>query len=123
MFGYPLLGLGFGLLIVAALSEKSLLRDVRIPGAASIALWSYAIYLLHRQVCVLGARWLRQVGYAPDSATAIAILLLASVLTGWLLFYLVETPFMRLRDRYFPTSLRPLAAHRKAGAGVDHVER
>jgi peptidoglycan/LPS O-acetylase OafA/YrhL len=123
VFGYPLLAAGFALLIVAALSDKSLLRDVRIPGAASIALWSYAIYLLHRQVCVLGARWLRQVGHAPDSATAIVILLLASVLTGWLLFYLVETPFMRLRDRYFPISLNPLAAHRKPGAGVDHVER
>ena len=117
VFGYPLLALGFGLLIVAALSERSLLRDVRIPGAASLALWSYAIYLLHRQVCVLGARTLKQLGYAPGSMTAIGILLLASVVTGWLLFALVETPFMRLRDRYVPNSLRPLAAR------LDHVER
>ena len=109
VLGYPLLALGFGLLILAALSERSLLRDIRIPGAASLALWSYAIYLLHRQVCVLGARVLKQCGHAPDSMIAIGILLLASVLTGWLLFYLVETPFMQLRDRYVPTSLQPLA--------------
>ena len=120
VFGYPLLGLGFGLLILAALSDRSLLRDIRIPGAASLALWSYAIYLLHRQVCVLGARWLKEVGYAPDSATAMVILLAASVATGWLLFYLVETPFMRLRDRYFPTSLKPLAAHHRPR--IDHIE-
>jgi peptidoglycan/LPS O-acetylase OafA/YrhL len=106
VFGYPLLALGFGLLILAALSERSLLREVRIPGAASIALWSYAIYLLHRQVCVLGARLLQQLGYAPDSAMALGVLLLASVLTGALLFFAVETPFMRLRDRFFPTSQR-----------------
>ena len=104
--GYPLLALGCGLLILAALSDKSLLRTVRIPGAASIALWSYAIYLLHRQVCVLGARVLTQLGYAPEGGVAIGILLLASTGTGWLLFYLVETPFMQLRDKYFPTSLR-----------------
>jgi len=109
VIGYPLLALGFGLLILAALSEKSLLRAMRIPGAASLALWSYAIYLLHRQVCVLGARLLQQAGHAPDSAVAIGVLLLASVATGWLLFCLVETPFMRLRERYVPTSLRSLA--------------
>jgi peptidoglycan/LPS O-acetylase OafA/YrhL len=106
VFGYPMLALGCGLLIVAALAEQSLLRTIRIPGAASLALWSYAIYLLHRQVCVLGAEVLRRYGYAPDSATAIGVLLVASVLAGWLLFALVETPFMRLRDRYVPDSLR-----------------
>jgi peptidoglycan/LPS O-acetylase OafA/YrhL len=110
VYGYPLLALGFGLLILAALSDKSLLRTVRIPGAASLALWSYAIYLLHRQVCVLGARFLKQFGYAPESGVAIGVLLLASIGAGWLLFYLVETPFMQLRDKYFPTSLRALPA-------------
>jgi peptidoglycan/LPS O-acetylase OafA/YrhL len=117
VLGYPLLALGFSLLILAALSEKSLLRDVRIPGAASIALWSYAIYLLHRQVCVLGARVLKQWGYPPESTTAIVILLVASVATGWLLFTLVETPFMRLRDRYVPDSLGQSALR------LDHIER
>jgi peptidoglycan/LPS O-acetylase OafA/YrhL len=121
VFGFPLLALGFGLLIVAALSEKSLLRDIRIPGAASVALWSYAIYLLHRQVCFLGARGLKALGYPPESMVTIIVLLLASVFTGWLLFRLVETPFMRLRDRYVPTSLRASTA--RVGARVDHVER
>ena len=116
VFGYPLLALGCALLIVAALSERSLLRDARIPGAGRLALWSYAIYLLHRQVCVLGAGVLQRYGYAPDSATAIAILLAASVLTGYLLFLLVETPFMRLRDHYVPDSLKSSAPR------LDHIE-
>ena len=117
VFGYPLLALGFGLLILAALSERSLLRAIRIPGAASLALWSYAIYLLHRQVCVLGARWLKGWGYAPESAVAIGALLAASIGTGWVLFKLVETPFMRVRDNYVPDSLKPLPVR------LDHVER
>lgn len=119
VFGYPLLALGFGLLILAALSDRSWLAVIRIPGAASLALWSYAIYLLHRQVCVLGARLLARHGHAPESAAAIIVLLLASLVTGWLLFYLVETPFMRLRDRYVPTSLGP----KPLPACLDHVER
>jgi len=110
VFGYPLLALGFALLIVAAMSHGSLLRTVRVPGAESLALWSYAIYLLHKQVCILAAEPLRRVGYGPESAVAIASMLGLSVLSGWLLYRLVETPFMALRARYVPSnSPRPAA--------------
>jgi peptidoglycan/LPS O-acetylase OafA/YrhL len=33
----------------------------------------------------------------------IAAALAASLLAGWLLYRLVETPFMRLRERYVPS--------------------
>jgi peptidoglycan/LPS O-acetylase OafA/YrhL len=91
VFGYPMLALGFSLLIVAALSDGSLLRATRIPGAASLALWSDP---------------LAGHGFEPESAPAIAVSLALSVLSGWLLYRLVETPFMALRDRYLPSSLR-----------------
>ena len=105
VFGYPMLGLGFGLLILAALSERSLLRDLRIPGAASLALWSYAIYLTHRGASAIGAGVLSDLGFGPQSKVAIVSLLALSVLAGWLLYRLVETPFMRLRERYVPSNL------------------
>ena len=105
VFGYPLLALGFGLLILAALSHRSLLRNLRVPGAGTLALWSYAIYLVHRGVCAIGAGMLGELGYAPQTPGAIVILLAASVLSGWLLYRLVETPFMLLRERHFPTNL------------------
>ena len=109
VFGYPLLGLGFGLLILAALSDHSGLRELRIPGAASLALWSYAIYLSHRGVSALGAQVLSTLGYGPQTKVAIVALLALSVLAGWLLYRLVETPFMRLRERYVPSNLaRPM---------------
>ncbi len=109
VFGYPLLGLGFGLLILAALSDNSGLRELRIPGAASLALWSYAIYLSHRGVSALGAQVLSTLGYGPQTTVAIVSLLALSVLAGWLLYRLVETPFMRLRERYVPSNLaRPM---------------
>jgi peptidoglycan/LPS O-acetylase OafA/YrhL len=104
--GYPMLALGFSLLIVAALSERSLLRITRIPGAGKMALWSYAIYLTHKQVCILAAGPLAERGYAPESLVAIGVSLLLSVLSGWVLYRLVETPFMALRSRYLPTNFR-----------------
>jgi peptidoglycan/LPS O-acetylase OafA/YrhL len=108
VFGYPLLALGFALLIVAALSRRSLLRATRVPGAASMALWSYAIYLTHKQVCILAARPLAAHGYGPGSAPAIASMLALSVFSGWVLYRCVELPFMALRARYLPTNFKPL---------------
>lgn len=102
VFGYPLLALGFALLILAALAPTSLLHRVRVPGAASLALWSYAIYLVHRQVSVLAAKPLAAAGYGPNHPLTIGIALALSVLAGWLLYRLVETPFMRLRARWVP---------------------
>jgi peptidoglycan/LPS O-acetylase OafA/YrhL len=105
VFGYPLLGIGFGLLILAALSQRSLLRDLRIPGAGPLALWSYAVYLTHRAVGEIAAGPLQDLGYGPRTPVAILSLLALSVLAGWVLYRLVETPFMRLRERYVPSNL------------------
>ncbi|MDB5933015.1 MAG: acyltransferase [Massilia sp.] len=114
--GYPLLALGFALLIVAALSQRSLLRATRIPGAGRLAVWSYAIYLTHKQVCILAAEPLAARGFEADSLVAIGVSLVLSVLSGWLLYRLVETPFMALRDRYLPSNLR------RSARGLDDVE-
>jgi peptidoglycan/LPS O-acetylase OafA/YrhL len=106
LLGFPMLALGFSLLIVAALGERSLLRTTNVPGAGSLALWSYAIYLTHKQVCILAAGPLAERGYGPGSLVAIGAMLALSVLAGWVLYRLVETPFMALRSRYLPSSFR-----------------
>jgi peptidoglycan/LPS O-acetylase OafA/YrhL len=118
LFGYPLLALGFSLLIVAALSERSLLRSTRVPGAERLALWSYAIYLIHKQVCILAAAPLAERGYGPESLVAIGVSLLLSVLSGWLLYKLVETPFMALRDRDLPSNAQRAASMTSNAAGI-----
>jgi peptidoglycan/LPS O-acetylase OafA/YrhL len=43
-------------------------------------------------------------GWGPDTWQAIAIMSVASIAAGWLLHLLVETPFMKLRDRYVPSN-------------------
>jgi peptidoglycan/LPS O-acetylase OafA/YrhL len=111
VFGYPLLALGCALLVLAGLSPASLLAQVRVPGAGSVAVWSYAIYLTHKQLCVVLAKALRPMGIDPGGPAGIAILVLASLAAGWLLYKVVETPFMLLRERYVPAVARaPLPA-------------
>lgn len=111
VFGYPLLAAGIAMLIFSAAAEGSLLRETRIPGAGSLALWSYAIYLTHKQLCIMIGDQLRADAYNVESAGAIALMLAASVFAGWLLYRVVETPFMALRERYVPSNAaRKLAA-------------
>ncbi len=107
VIGFPMLALSFSMLIVAALSRDSVLRTARIPGAASLALWSYAIYLGHKQLCILAKAPLQELGYGPNSAVAIAVMMFISVFAGWVLYRCVETPFMALRARYVPTNFAP----------------
>jgi peptidoglycan/LPS O-acetylase OafA/YrhL len=99
VFGYPGLAVSFSVLLIAALSPGSVLYQ-RVPGAASLALWSYAIYLLHKQVCIVLRPMLQDLGHGPDGAPAILVSIAVSIATGWLLYRVVETPFMRLRARY-----------------------
>ncbi|HZV63763.1 MAG TPA: acyltransferase, partial [Telluria sp.] len=104
VFGFPLLACSFALLIVAAVSDNSLLRSTRVPGAGKLALWSYASYLTHKQVCILANNYLQTIGIGPGSPAGIAIMTALSVLAGWLLYRVVETPFMALRDRFVPSN-------------------
>lgn len=106
VFGYPLLALAVFILLVAALSSGGLLARTRIPGAQSLALWSYAIYLLHKQLCILLKPELPGLGMAPDTLASTAVMAGASIAGGWLLYAVVETPFMKLRDRWFPANTR-----------------
>ena len=101
-FGYGLLAIAFSVLTLAALSPGSLLHRVRVPGAASLALWSYAIYLAHKPLFMALAPQLARRHVDATSWPVIAAVMASGVAAGWLLFRVVETPFMRLRSRWFP---------------------
>jgi peptidoglycan/LPS O-acetylase OafA/YrhL len=105
--GHPLVALSFGLLLLAALSPNSLLYKTRVPGAASLAVWSYAIYLLHKQLFVLLKPQLVALGVDTNGPLATLLAVLVVCAAGWLMYTLVETPFMKLRQRYVPSNFAP----------------
>ena len=104
--GYPMLAVSFAVLTLAALSPDSWLHRLRIPGASSLALWSYAIYLTHKPVLFMLKSPLARAGIDVKAPLGISVMCAASVLAGWLLFVCVETPGMRLRERWFGTPAR-----------------
>ena len=117
VFGYSLLSLGFMLLVFAALCRNSLLARLRIPGAAQLALWSYAIYLAHKPLFYIGKMYLPELGIEADSGLGIVIILAGGTLGGYLLYRLVELPFMRLRERRFASTMEPIPAALRSEAG------
>jgi peptidoglycan/LPS O-acetylase OafA/YrhL len=101
-FGFSLTAMSFALLTCAALSPRSLLNRVRIPGAASLALWSYAVYLVHKPVFMALRPELERRSIDPAAPLTIVAVMAAGVFGGWVLYRVVETPFMRLRARWYP---------------------
>jgi peptidoglycan/LPS O-acetylase OafA/YrhL len=101
-FGYPLLATSFAILTLSALSTDSALHRLRVPGCSSIALWSYATYLAHKPIFKLAILPLKEMGVDTGSIFGIGLIMGASLLGGWLLFRLVETPFLLLRSRLYP---------------------
>lgn len=120
-FGYPLLAASFAVLTLAALSPGSLLHRVRIPGAEQLALWSYALYLAHKPIFKLVLEPLGRWQVDMDAPVGIALVMAAAVLAGWLLYRVVETPFMRARARWFPVAAGSGANVRQDQSGQQRV--
>lgn len=112
-FGYSLLAMAFALLLAAALSPSTPGLRWRIRGVDRLALWSYSTYLSHKPLAYLLSRQLEPLGVSDGAR--LAIITIACVAVGGLLYRLVEAPFMAWRDRLVPTNF---AANRDGAAPV-----
>lgn len=119
-FGFSLVAASFALLVCSALSPSCLLNRVRIPGASKLALWSYAVYLAHKPILMALAPKLAQLRIDPSAPWCVLVVIAMGVGGGWLLFRCVETPFMVLRARRYPSSRAVTAAHATAHTG-NHI--
>jgi peptidoglycan/LPS O-acetylase OafA/YrhL len=98
LFGYPLLAASIALLVVAASDRHSIVGRYAIPGAQALATGAYSLYLTHKMVYhaiqELGRHW------ASDlQQFELLIALAAALLVGTGLYWAVERPFLKLRDR------------------------
>lgn len=102
---FPLINSGYGFLLIAAITKECLLSRIKIPGASYIATLSYALYLVHRPVYHILEPWLEDLAFGVPLRLLISVSLgfALSFLAAYLLFLLVERPFLKLRDRAIPT--------------------
>lgn len=115
VFGFPLLALGLALLVAAAAGSTGWMGRWRIPGAGWIAGISYSLYLSHKlamhAVHDALSNW-----PAVHGLIAFAVYALAIAVTGALLHYAIERPFLHLRTRLARGTSRRLAETQAASA-------
>lgn len=99
MVGWPVLSFGFGLLVFSGAGRRSLIGRWQVPGTAWMAAISYSLYLSHKI-----AFHLVYTELAPSIQGSNALIFLTysavTLLLGATLHYLVERPFLHLRDRW-----------------------
>jgi peptidoglycan/LPS O-acetylase OafA/YrhL len=98
VFGYPLLALGFGSLVIAGLSPHSILAKMRIPGAETMAMLSFTFYLTHKEIIHLLHRRFTYWGWNCDSIPVFFATFVVCFMASVLLHITVEKPFLNLRD-------------------------
>ncbi len=106
VFGFPLLALGFALLVAAAASEQGLLGRWRIPGASFVATITFSLYLSHKMT------WHLLHLYAPrlvpaGTVQAFFVYAIGAVAVGTALYFTVERSFLRMRERQRNKTLEP----------------
>jgi peptidoglycan/LPS O-acetylase OafA/YrhL len=98
VFGFPLLALSMGMLVIAGADSRSIIGRTSIPGAGALAAGAYSLYLSNKiafhAIALALADWPPQI-----RAYSLVVGLLAALVAGAVLYWLVERPFLKIRDR------------------------
>ncbi len=103
VFGYPLLSASFALLVAAAVSPRTILGSVRIPFAGTIATLAYSLYLINKQVFHLNQLYFKEL-VSDGGYQALVIHGISVFVVGILLYWLIERPFLKLREKFIGSS-------------------
>ena len=97
VLGFFLVAFGMGTFLVCAVSPRLPISRVAIPGAAFIATIAYSVYLSHKLMIhwVEGMRATHSIATVP----AYLIMLVSIFVVGSALFFAVERPFLKVRQR------------------------
>jgi peptidoglycan/LPS O-acetylase OafA/YrhL len=98
VFGFPLVAIGYGLIVVGALSPSSYLFKCESKITSLIATWSYSIYLTHKGIIHITHHYLSD--YKINSNLMLVCSIITCTIFAYLLYQLIENPFLKLRN-YF----------------------
>ncbi len=99
IFGFPLISVGYGFILIGAISPECFLSHFQSRITANIATLSYALYLTHKIVIHVSQEELSKADIPKESVWMFLLCMLISVIGALILNKLVERPFLRLRDR------------------------
>lgn len=117
-FGLTFLYLGFGGLLLIVLGSPGMERLVShgiFGWLASLGACSYSIYLWHMPVRVWQEQLIRHCGVQVPPVVQAAVYIISCMGVGLLMAKVVEMPFLKLRDHFFPSRSKML--HDLKGVG------
>jgi peptidoglycan/LPS O-acetylase OafA/YrhL len=98
VIGFPLIAIAFAMLVMAAADTRCWFGRMRVPGAKMVSTLAYSLYLMHKEVAHLDGLWLPNVMAARDWRT-VGVLVVSCLAAAGLMYFVVERPFLALRDR------------------------
>jgi peptidoglycan/LPS O-acetylase OafA/YrhL len=104
VFGFPLVALGYGLMVMSAISYNSFLYKWQSKGTTLIATLSYALYLTHKGIIHLTQLVCTHFNKGMSSHWILLISIFFCILVAWLLHWAIEKPFLKLRNVILKTS-------------------
>lgn len=103
VFGFPLVSIGYGTMVLGAISPTSFLYTFQSKVTATIAALSYALYLIHKFMIHSTQVQLEKLHIAAGG-NAMFLLCLTACLSGAVLMNkIVEKPFLKLRNKLLRT--------------------
>jgi peptidoglycan/LPS O-acetylase OafA/YrhL len=99
VFGFPLVDIGYGFIVLAALSPGSFLYRRKSFITAKIAALSYGIYLIHKIVIHVTQNQLAKFKVDDKSNSMFLICVVIVFITSLLLNEIIEKPFLKLRSK------------------------
>lgn len=97
VFGFPLIALGFGFMVIGAISETSFLYKINSKITSFIASLSFAIYLTHKGIIHSTHQLLKD--FEIENNVMLLICIITSVLGAYILHLTIEKPFMKMRNK------------------------
>lgn len=98
VFGFPLVALGYGFLVLGAICPSSILFKWNSKILTKIAVLSYAIYLTHKGVIHMTHQLLEK--FEIDSNIMLVICIITCLGFAQIVHFIIEKPFMKLRKRF-----------------------
>jgi len=99
IYGFPIISIAYGLVLAAFVSPSCIFFKIKSKVTGLIATLSYSIYLSHKIVIHLVQKLLESFGIDKNGVLTMLICAVCVIAAALLMRYLIEKPFLRLRNR------------------------
>lgn len=97
IFGFPMIALGYGFLVLGSICNNSFLYKSKSSTTTLIATLSYSIYLVHQGVTHMVKLFLTN--FEWDNILELPLCIISILIVSFCLHNIIEKPFMKLRKQ------------------------